>query len=29
MQACPAELYYMYKIVEHCKYGDLFLNSKE
>ena len=29
MQACPAALYYMYKIIEHCKYGDLFLNSKE
>ena len=29
MQACPAALYYMYKIVEHYKYGELFLNSKE
>lgn len=29
MQACPAALYYMYKIIEHCKYGDLFFNSKE
>ena len=28
MQACPAALYYMYKIVEHCKYDDLFWNGK-